>query len=124
MQLLRKQSKGSMDPLTEAEIRRAVVAFRFLMTAPPYRPANDIDTLFRELENQAWWDAGFTSVERDYWLAEGLPRHAAHRARELKDTGFVPGALRLMVDGRLVLEWVLDGEPAIKIRTRLEQQSA
>jgi hypothetical protein len=121
MQLLRKQSANPR--LTEVEVRRAVLAFRWLMQSPPHR-STDLDALFRGMTEQRWFDCGFTLTERDYWIAEGLPRHAAERATELRDAGFVPGVLGWIVDGRLVLEWVLDGEPASKIRKRLEQQSA
>jgi hypothetical protein len=124
LQLLRKQSGTATAGLTEVEIRRAVLAFRWLMTAPPHRPRNDIDSSYREITDQNWFDCGFTWTERDCWIAEGIPRHAAQRASELRDAGFVPGALGLIVDGRLVLEWVQDGEPAWKIRERLERQSA
>ena len=124
LRLLRQQSGTATGGLTEVEIRRGVLAFRWLMTAPPHRWRNDIDSIYREIVDQNWFDCGFTVTERDCWIAEGIPRHAAQRASELRDGGFGPGALRLIVDGRLVLEWVQEGEPASKIRERLERQSA
>ena len=124
LQLLRKQSGTATAGLTEVELRRAVVAFRWLMTAPPHRSRHPIDDMFREIADQSWFDCGFTLTERDCWISEGLPRHAAQRARELREAGFVPGVLGWIVDGRLVLEWVQDGEPAWKIRERIERQSA
>lgn len=124
LQLLRKQTGTPTGGLTEVQLRRAVLAFRWLMTASPRRWRDDLDDIFRDVDDQIWFDCGFTLTERDYWIAGGIPRHAAQRAAELRDAGFVPGALGLILDGRLVLEWVRDGEPAWKIRERLERQSA
>lgn len=68
-----------------------------------------------------WKMRGLSEVERDVWVAAGLPTNRASVAAEVRDAGLTPADLATTVEGWTLLEWIGRGASGISVARLLQR---